>query len=181
MTIIEAITRADSLKPNTYTPCDKIKWLSTLDGIIKENIIETHEGCEVENIYAGDTAPTETKDLMYWIDTFEEPYVLKQYIKENDTWEFVATKYIRITAPGVGAALIKFLGYNDDTDVDTVLLVPAPFDNIYISWLESRIDYANGEINRYQNSSLMYNTDYINYANYYNRNNMPIGNKRKYF
>lgn len=122
MTIIEAINRIDSLKPNTYVDCDKVKWLSQLDGLIKKEVIDTHEGAE---------------DVI-------------------------------------------FTGY-DGTDVETVLLVPAPYDNVYISWLESRIDYANGETNRYQNSSIMYNTDYIQYVNYYNRTHMPKETKRKYF
>jgi hypothetical protein len=123
MTIIEAITRIDSLKPNTYAQCDKVKWLSQLDGLIKSEVIDTHEGADA----------------------------------------------------------VIFNGYDDNTDDDTVLLVPAPYDNVYISWLESRIDYANGEINRYQNSSIMYNTDYTKFVNYYNRTHMPIETKRKYF
>ena len=44
MTIIGAITRVDTVKPNTYSQMDKVKWLSELDGIIKAEIIDTHEG-----------------------------------------------------------------------------------------------------------------------------------------
>ena len=46
MTIIEAINKIDSLKPNAYTPTDKIRWLSRLDGMVKEEIIDTHEDAE---------------------------------------------------------------------------------------------------------------------------------------
>ena len=46
MTIIEAIGMIDTLKPNTYTQEDKIKWLSNLDTSIKKEIIDTHEGGE---------------------------------------------------------------------------------------------------------------------------------------
>ena len=44
MTIIEAISKIDALKPNAYTQSEKIGWLSTLDGIIKRQVIDTHEG-----------------------------------------------------------------------------------------------------------------------------------------
>ena len=44
MKIIEAIQKVDALKPNNYSQEDKIKWLSTLDGVIKREIIDTHEG-----------------------------------------------------------------------------------------------------------------------------------------
>ena len=46
MTLMEAINRVDSIKPNRYTQVEKIKWLSTLDGIVKAEIIDTHEGNE---------------------------------------------------------------------------------------------------------------------------------------
>lgn len=46
MKILEAITKIDALKPNTYNQSEKIKWLSTLDGIVKKEIIDTHEGAD---------------------------------------------------------------------------------------------------------------------------------------
>lgn len=46
MTIIEAINRIDAIKPNRYDQSQKVKWLSTLDGTVKREIIDTHEGAE---------------------------------------------------------------------------------------------------------------------------------------
>lgn len=115
MTILEAINRVDTTKPNSYTQTEKVDWLSTLDGIIKKEIIDTHEGGEA----------------------------------------------------------IAFEGYTPDTSLDTVLLVPAPYDDIYIRWLESHIDYANGEYGKYNNSAMAYNSAFEEYSRYYNRNNMP--------
>ena len=65
MTISAAINKIDALKPNTYTEDDKVKWLSTLDGTIKKEIIDTHEGGEdiVFNGYDYDTS-TETELLV---------------------------------------------------------------------------------------------------------------------
>ena len=42
MRISEAISKVDALKPNNYTPEDKIDWLSTLDHRVKTKIIDTH-------------------------------------------------------------------------------------------------------------------------------------------
>lgn len=123
MTILEAINRVDSTKPNSYTQIEKVDWLSTLDGVVKREIIDTHEG--------GD-------DIVY-------------------------------------------NGYDADTSLDTELLVPAPYDDIYIRWLESRIDYANGEYGRYNNSLIAYNDAFDLYANYYNRKHMPKGKKFKFY
>jgi len=123
MTIIEAINLIDTLKPNNYTQKDKILWLSTLDGIIKKEIIDTHERAES----------------------------------------------------------VVFDGYNAETAPNTVLLVPAPYDEVYIKWLEAQIDYNNGETGKYQNSMIMFNTAYSAFERYYNRVNMPKGTKFKYF
>lgn len=80
-----------------------------------------------------------------------------------------------------GGEDITFTGYDENTDIYTELLVPAPFDEMYLRWLEAQIDYANGEYDKYNNSILMYQTAYDGYANYYNRNHMPKGNKIRYF
>lgn len=123
MTLIEAINRIDILKPNTYTQQEKVKWLSTIDGIIKRNIIDTHEGADK----------------------------------------------------------VAFEGYDEKTNLATELLVPAPYDEVYLRWLETKIDYANGEYARYNNSAEAYNDAYTEFARYYNRTHMPIGKKFKFF
>lgn len=45
-TIIEVINKTDAFKFNTFSPENKIEWLSKLDAMIKNNIIDTHEGGE---------------------------------------------------------------------------------------------------------------------------------------
>lgn len=80
-----------------------------------------------------------------------------------------------------GGEDVVFTGYNENTDIYTDLLVPEPFDEMYLRWLEAQIDYANGEYDKYNNAILMYQTSYDGYANYYNRNHMPKGKKNKFF
>lgn len=122
MTIIEAINRIDTIKPNSYTQAEKVRWLSNLDGIIKRKIIDTHEGGEA----------------------------------------------------------IVFEGYTESTPLTTELLVPFPYDDIYLKWLETWINYYNGEYARYNNSVEMYNTAYNEFARYYNRTHMPKSKAFKY-
>ena len=76
---------------------------------------------------------------------------------------------------------VTFNGYDDSTDTSTELLVPAPFDEVYLLWMEAQIDYHNGEYEKYNNSIDMFNTAYQGYQNYYNRTNMPKGKKFKFF
>ena len=80
-----------------------------------------------------------------------------------------------------GGENVAFTGYDDNQDLNREMLVPAPFDEMYLRWLEAQIDYANGEYDKYNNSILMYQAAYDAYANYYNRNHMPKGTAIKYF
>lgn len=80
-----------------------------------------------------------------------------------------------------GADAVAFDGYNDNTDTNTELLVPAPFDELYMRWLEAQIDYSNGEYSKYNNAILMFNTSYEEYRRYYTRTNMPVATRIKYF
>ena len=55
-----------------------------------------------------------------------------------------------------GAEGKDFKGYSDDIPMDTELIVSAPYDDIYLKWLEAQIDYANGEYDKYNNRQWCY-------------------------
>lgn len=80
-----------------------------------------------------------------------------------------------------GGEDIKFNGYDETTNTEDVLLVSAPHDDIYLKWLESKIDYHNGEYVKYNNSSVAFNTAYSEFVNCYNRQHMPKQTKLKFF
>ena len=80
-----------------------------------------------------------------------------------------------------GGEDVIFEGYTENTDPTTEMLVPSPFDEVYIRWLEAQIDYANGEYDHYNNSVMMYQTAYDGFRNWYNREHLPIGRNIKYF
>lgn len=122
MTIIEVITDVDALHPNGYDQPNKIAWLSSLDGRIKDEIIDTHEG--------GDGVP--------------------------------------------------FNGYNAK-DINTELIVPRPYDEVYRYWLEAQMDYANGEYTKYNNSMAMFNNAYTAFERHYHKTHMPKGKSIKFF
>lgn len=64
--------------------------------------------------------------------------------------------------------------YNEDTDVETELLVPAPYADVYIYYLMAQLEQISGDFNRYNNSMIMYNTRLQAFASWYNRNHMPV-------
>ena len=123
MKIIEAINRIDALKHNTYTQNDKVRWLSTLDNMVKTHVIDTHEGAEE----------------------------------------------------------VTFTGYDDSTDLQTELLMPSPYEEAYLRWLEAQIDYHNGEYGKYNNAVEAFTNFYDGYKANYNRTHMPKRTRLKYF
>lgn len=54
---------------------------------------------------------------------------------------------------------LEKLRYSED-ELDAQLLVEKPYDDIYPLWLEAKIDFANGEYNKYQNTMQAYNEHY---------------------
>ena len=60
------------------------------------------------------------------------------------------------------------------SDLDgTVLLIAWPYDEIYRWYLEMKIDDANGEMTKYNNSAAKYNMYYQAYQNACNRAHLP--------
>ena len=69
----------------------------------------------------------------------------------------------------------------EEYDADTVLLVPSPYDSMYIHWLEAQIDYANNEYRKFNNSNSMFQADFSEYAMKYNRTHMPKSSAPIYY
>lgn len=74
MKIIEAITRLDALKFNTYTQSDKVEWLSRLDNMVKKHIIDTHEGAE-NVVFTGYDDSTDLKTELLVPPPHDEMYL----------------------------------------------------------------------------------------------------------
>lgn len=53
------------------------------------------------------------------------------------------------------------------------LLIPPPFTDVYIYYLETQIDLNNAELGKYANSMALYNAAYTNYSAWYTRRHMP--------
>lgn len=63
MTVSEAISSADRIKPNQIDIDTKIKWLSKLDGMIYREILQTHEGNSVDS-FDGYSSRDTAKELL---------------------------------------------------------------------------------------------------------------------
>lgn len=62
---------------------------------------------------------------------------------------------------------IRQLEYQYPRDMDSEPLVTYPHQDIYELWLGARIDFENGEYNKYQNTMAMYNQAWNNFTNWF--------------
>ena len=74
-----------------------------------------------------------------------------------------------------------FTGYTPDTDPATALLIPAPFDEAYLRYMEAQIDYQNGEFTRFNNAISLHSALMAAFENHYNREHLPLSRELKYF
>lgn len=76
---------------------------------------------------------------------------------------------------------VTFDGYDENTDPETVLLVPAPFNSIYPRWLEAQMHYHTGEMARHNNAVTLWQSEWDSFRNDYNGKHLPLGSHLSYF
>lgn len=119
------------------------------------------------------------KDCIDLVDN-EKP---NQYtIKEKVMWlsfiEAIIINEVLKTHEGYDGRYDMFEGYSEDK-LTVKLIVPAPYDRLYTQYLKMKIDEANGEITRYNNSAALYNAYMSEYRKYYNKIHLPIDVTKK--
>lgn len=57
-----------------------------------------------------DDEPSEPQNMALWIDTSSTPHTLKQWSATSGMWVSIATTYIKISSPGIGAAFEQYDG-----------------------------------------------------------------------
>lgn len=68
----------------------------------------------------------------------------------------------------------EWMSYSLPDDEDHELLVPFPWDELYVHYLEAMVYYSNGEFERYRNSYEMYNKKELDFRQWYARTHVPI-------
>ena len=147
MTIQEAITQVNQMKPNVITQAQKIAWLSNLDQMIWNEIFTRHV------IPADGTTPEYTTTDGYWPDPLSPDPIRERPIIVP------ASETITPAKPE----------YTAQTAVSTKLLVESPYDELYPFYLAAKIDLVNQEFDLYANNQQLYNNAYQTYADYVHR------------
>lgn len=177
VTIDEIITYLDEQCPNTKTREEKIRWISELDERIYADIIVPRLPVVryPKTIVTADIG----FEVSVYLTLFDYNAMLgtdgQQFSQEqiNTMVNFV------VTSADVGKTfgLYAFNGYDDNTDGETVLLVPSMFKDIYIYWIEKNVDIINREMGSANNAIALFQSAYDDYYAFYNRNNQTTQKK----
>ena len=95
----------------------------------------------------------------------------EKYLKEVET----RYKSEKITEAEYKEIIDKTKPYVYPEDMDKELLIPAPFDECYTLFLETKIDYHNREYGNYNNSAMMFETRFSEYKKAYIREHQARG------
>jgi len=101
-------------------------------------------------------------------------YTAAQKIKWLSDIDLLA--YNEILSTHEDAPETAFTGYASVADTATRLLIPAPYTDVYRWYLESRVDLANAETGKYNNSITLFNNAYLTFTDRYNREHAPLQN-----
>lgn len=63
--------------------------------------------------------------------------------------------------------------YSFPEDLDRELLIPPPFDNVYVLYVRAMIDFHNNELEKYNASAQMFFSRFEDYKKAYLRENVP--------
>lgn len=76
------------------------------------------------------------------------------------------------------ADISDFSGYDESTVRSTALLVPFPYDDIYVNYLVAQVYLFMGENTKYNNYATIYESERETYERYYARTHRPKGPKK---
>lgn len=68
-----------------------------------------------------------------------------------------------------GSAEASFDGYGETASLDTVLIAPETYADMYMFWIVSKIDLFNNDIERYNTSIALFNNAKQRFCDWYNR------------
>ena len=148
MTAGDILADYNTDRPNQVEDERKLRWLRTLDAQVMREVIYSHanEYTEDSGVDIGDPLNTDAE-------------VLIPLTEEDDALQCDEDDAVR--------NLIKNFGVN------TELIIPEPYGDVYIHFLDEKIALMNNDIDRYNTTSALYNNAYLTYQQWYNRTHRP--------
>ena len=117
------------------------------------------------------------EDKLRWINELDGNVKLLVFQWDEKYKKEVEAQYKNeeITEEAYNEIINKMKPYAYPDDMDTELLIPAPFEDVYALYIEAQIDYYNREYANYNNSAMMFEARYSEYRKAYIREHAVRG------
>lgn len=142
MTVAELIQRYNTERQNALSDTTKMQWLRKCERMVINDVILTHElpGVNLEDA-----------------DNIEHPIV-----GTIPTQAYVEDDVLHFNNSGI-------IDNDDEFGMETGLIIPEPYDDVYMYYIDQRIAYNNNDMRRYNTASQLFNNAYITFQQWYNR------------
>lgn len=181
ITLDELLAYFDAQHPNQHTREEKISWLSEIEERIYDEILRPRLPQEyiTHTIVSSDVGNA----VAVFLTTYDYNNMLDS-TGTHFTQAQAGTKVEFTVLEGdVGKVFgtYDFNGYEDDTNGETILLVPSMFKDLYRYWLEQKSSMKNREVGAANNALAMFQSYYDDYFANVNRKTMVQADKRIIF
>ena len=156
MKVRELLTTIDRLRPNAYTDEEKLHFLNTIEGRIYKEIVEKAEPPKPPPLPLIEEDETETEESETEETETEETKPDEQEKKKEPL-------------PPRPHCFKPFREGDEEKD----LIVSIPYTDIYIYYLAAMIDFYNGDSGRYNDTMVLFNQAWEDYAAYYRATHKP--------
>ena len=191
-TLSSAIAEVDLMNPNSLTAIQKTVYINRLEGRVLSEIIELFENINIPLVYG--TLKYEIQGLSSDIDIIKVRTESRELIKEDSRsdsqYGYTITLeggkyYITLKDTYNNKSLIITVQKRDpkldySTDSSKQLLVPVPYDDVYVLYLNSMIYHQSKDYNEYNNNVILFNDRFEAFEIWYNKRkpkvNIPARN-----
>lgn len=179
-TVNEILQIVDNLKPNTYDLPVKLQWINEVDGAIwtelfqykKIAVIEILEGVSTYPLPAGANFNRITNA---YLDDIEIPKLSNAQYKTTGISRGNNDNINIYPVPTKNGELVisfaeEYIPHSISNIATSKVLAESPYDKIYIYYLTAMIDFTRREYASYNNTLGLFNTAFVEYAEWLAKN-----------
>jgi len=197
MTIQECFDYVDEIKPNAFSNETKTVWLNEVEGMVQTEIFLNAETDVFEYKYTHtENTPISFPDE-HTIGLSDKKLLMKfrpggKIIRFAPGSIYSGNARSEMTIQAInsdGLVMDQTFGTTSTAEVttelnyyggDVVLLAEAPHFKLYPEYIMARIDYANGEYDKYQNTMQMFNAFWGEFSRWFARTYNPADRKGRW-
>lgn len=167
MTVADVINEYNSLRINSVSDDQKVRWIRDLEKKVSVDILRKYDGYRDSEVRHDDM----------WVDE-EGSLHLPPYMSVDENMNLVMDSFEAIHLPSYvyreddGTITIGEMA-DEDFGMDSELSIPNPYSEIYLMYIDMKIAFYNNDSRLYNVAAQEYNNAYLTYQQLFNRTHTP--------